>query len=215
MSGTLIVNEIFRSIQGEGTRAGRTCTFVRLTGCNLRCSWCDSQYAREEGVEMPLDDVLARVEKLNCRLVEVTGGEPLGQSGTTELLERLCDEGYEVLLETNGSYNISNVDERVVRIVDFKCPSSGEAVNNRWENVEHLTGRDEVKFVIADRADYDFAREAVVKHNLDSRCKIIFSPVFGLLPPATLAEWILDDDLDVRLGVQLHKIIWPGKDRSV
>ena len=221
MEATLKVNEIFLSIQGEGTRAGLPCTLVRLAGCNLRCNWCDTRYAWEEGAHLTLGEVLNRVEELSCRRVELTGGEPLLQEAALELLRRLCDAGHETLLETNGSLDMSTVDPRVVRIVDFKCPSSGESEKNRWENVAHLTPRDEVKFVIADRADYEFARDAVRKHGLPGKCAVIFSPVGRAaqtgrrLPPDMLAEWILADKLDVRLGLQLHKIIWPCRDRGV
>jgi 7-carboxy-7-deazaguanine synthase len=218
----LKVNEVFLSIQGEGTRAGLPCTLVRLAGCNLRCRWCDTSYAWEEGRFMTLDEVLARVRELACRRVELTGGEPLLQGASLDLLRRLCDYGFETLMETNGSLDISAVDPRVVRIVDFKCPSSGESAKNRWENVALLTRRDEVKFVLADRADYEFAREATRQHDLPARCPVIFSPVFGgtrpptpVLPPDRLAEWILQDRLDVRLGLQLHRIIWPGRNRGI
>jgi 7-carboxy-7-deazaguanine synthase len=217
---TLIVNELFLSIQGEGTRAGLPCTLVRLTGCNLRCRWCDTPYARQEGAEMDLEDILRRVGELGCPRVEVTGGEPLLQPAALDLLSRLCEAGYQTLLETNGSLDVSPVDPRVVRIVDVKCPSSGESSMNRWENLRLLNGRDEVKFVLADRADYEFARKVLAEHNLLGRCAVIFSPVGGgapggELPPAQLAEWILADRLDVRLGLQLHKILWPGRDRGV
>ena len=240
MEGTLKVNEIFLGIQGEGTRAGLPCTLVRLAGCNLRCRWCDTSYAWEQGAQMSIDQVLRRVADLGCPRVELTGGEPLLQAASLELLRCLCEAGCQTLLETNGSQDISAVDPRVVRIVDFKCPSSGEAAKNRWENVAHLTRYDEVKFVLADRADYEFARDAAARHDLPNRCAVILSPVFGqvasaipesalapatpqapvlpwtpVLSPATLAEWILADGLDVRLGLQLHKIIWPGKDRGV
>ena len=215
MSAVLTVCEIFRSIQGEGTRAGLACGFVRLAGCNLRCAWCDTSYAWEGGREMAVDDVLAEVAELAVPRVEVTGGEPLIQPAAFELLRRLCDAGFETLLETNGSQDISAVDPRVVRVVDLKCPSSGHADANRWANVPHLTARDEVKFVLADRADYDFARAAVAEHTLGKRCAVVFQPVHGRLAPATLAEWILADRLDVRLGIQLHKLLWPGRERGV
>ncbi len=215
MSAVLTVCEIFRSIQGEGTRAGLACGFVRLAGCNLRCAWCDTSYAWEGGREMAVDDVLAEVAELAVPRVEVTGGEPLIQPAAFELLRRLCDAGFETLLETNGSQDISAVDPRVVRVVDLKCPSSGHADANRWANVPHLTARDEVKFVLADRADYDFARAAVAEHALAARCAVVFQPVHGRLAPATLAEWILADRLDVRLGIQLHKLLWPGRERGV
>ncbi len=164
---------------------------------------------------MSIDDVLGRVEGFGARLVEVTGGEPLTQPAALVLLRRLCDAGYETLLETNGSLDISQVDSRVVRIVDFKCPGSGEADRNLWTNVEHLTARDEVKFVLAGRDDYEFARDAVGKHSLCKKCAVTFSPAAGLVDLAELARWVLKDNLDVRVGVQLHRIIWPGKDRGV
>ncbi|MCE5279901.1 MAG: radical SAM protein [Planctomycetaceae bacterium] len=215
MDYTLIVNEIFRSIQGEGTRAGRPCVLVRLSGCNLACDWCDTAYARNEGTPMSVDAILEAVAALGGPLVEVTGGEPLLQPATPNLLTALCDAGYETLLETNGSLDIAGLDERVVRIVDFKCPSSGQSAANRWDNVKCLRRGDEVKFVIADRADYEMARGAAAEHDLPRRCEVIFSPVSGCLSGADLAEWILQDKLDVRLGLQLHKILWPAAKRGV
>jgi len=216
MSRTLIVSEIFKSIQGESTRAGLPCVMVRLAGCNLRCSWCDTLYARDPAAGQPMSvaDVLARVAELGGRRVEVTGGEPLTQKACCDLLERLCEAGFETLLETNGSQDIAPVDPRVVRIVDFKCPASGARAANRWANVEHLTARDEVKFVIADRGDYAFARDAIVRYALLGRCAVILSPV-DISAAAELAAWILHDGLDVRLGLQLHKMIWPDRDRGV
>lgn len=211
----LTVCEIFLSIQGEGRSAGLPCAFVRLAGCNLRCSWCDTAYAWTGGEAMSIPQVLARLQQFPCRRVEVTGGEPLLQPGTLELLQRLCDRGWTVLLETNGSVDIAPVDGRVVRIVDFKCPSSGQEPKNLWANVAALRETDEVKFVLADRADYDYARDKVARHQLCRRCTVTFSPVFGQLDPAELAGWILADGLDVRLGLQLHKILWPSRDRGV
>ncbi len=202
------------SIQGESSHAGRPCVMVRLTGCNLRCSWCDTTYAYEQGDPMSLGDVLRRVAQLGCKRVEVTGGEPLTQPATPQLLRALCDAGCETLLETNGSIDISPLDPRVVKIVDFKCPSSGQTDANMWANLAHLSARDEVKFVIADRDDYLFAREAVGRPELRAGPGITFSPVHGKLPAALLAEWILADGLDVRLGVQLHRIIWPDEHRG-
>lgn len=214
MADLLTVNEVFHSIQGEGTRAGLPCTFVRLTGCNLRCDWCDTRYAWYEGTQMSLEQVLEAVGRAPCKRVEVTGGEPLLQGGAAELLQALCDAGYQTLLETNGSMDISAVDSRVVRIVDFKCPSSLMDAHNRWANVRLLTPTDEVKFVIAERGDFEFARQAIVEREILGRCPIIFSPVINRLPPADLAEWILDDAQlqDVRLGLQLHKMIWPDEE---
>ena len=215
MADALKVVEIFLSIQGEGTRAGLPCTLVRLGGCNLRCTWCDTPYARDGGEEMSVEAVLARVEQLGCNRVEVTGGEPLDQPAAVELLRRLCDAGCEVLLETNGSMDIFAVDPRVARIVDFKCPASGQSAANRWANVAALTARDEVKFVLADRADYQFARDAVAARGLGDVCAVIFSPAAGRLAADELTGWILADGLDVRLGLQLHKIIWPDCERGV
>ena len=212
---TLIVNEIFLSIQGEGVRAGLPCTLVRLTGCNLNCSWCDTAYARDQGKVMSVRQVLLVIEKLGCPLVELTGGEPLLQPAVGALLTELCDRGYQTLVETNGSLDISMIDPRVVRIVDVKCPSSGHADANRWENVDCLTPHDEAKFVIADRNDYEFARATLVGHSLTERCDVVFSPVHQRLAPADLAQWMLTDKLNVRLGLQLHRIIWPDKERGV
>jgi 7-carboxy-7-deazaguanine synthase len=211
----LCVCEIFLSIQGEGRATGLPCAFVRLAGCNLRCAWCDTAYAWSGGETMSVEQVLARLEQFRCRRVEVTGGEPLWQEATLELLTRLADAGYQVLLETNGSLDVAPVDKRVTKIVDFKCPSSAQEPKNRWANVQALRGGDEVKFVLADRADYDYAAAALVRHKLPGPCTVTFSPVFGRLDPAVLAEWILTDALDVRLGLQLHKILWPGGRRGV
>jgi 7-carboxy-7-deazaguanine synthase len=211
----LRVNEIFHSIQGESTWAGTPCVFVRLTGCNLRCSWCDSAFAFYEGVDRNLDDVLAEVERFGCRLVEVTGGEPLLQADVPELLRRLVARGHRVLLETSGSLPIDAVPEGVARIVDVKCPASGEADRNRWENLDRLRAGDELKFVIADRDDYVWAREQVARRSLARTCPVLFSAVHDALDPATLAAWILEDRLDVRIQVQVHKVLWPGVLRGV
>lgn len=218
MAETLKVAEVFLSVQGEGTRAGRPCGFVRLSGCNLRCNWCDTTYAWEGGQEMTLEGVLSRLAELNCPLVEVTGGEPLLQKATPTLLSSLCDAGYETLLETNGSLDLAAVDARVVKSVDFKCPSSGQEQANRWENIDFLVPADEVKFVLADRIDYDFAMEAIARRQLAQRCTVIFSPVWGRLEPRQLAEWLLAErpvGRGVRLGLQWHRILWPRKDRGV
>lgn len=223
---TLKVNEIFLSIQGEGTRAGLPCTLIRLTGCNLRCRWCDTRYAYDEGQAMDLAVVLARVKEFGCNLVEVTGGEPLAQPVALELMRRLCDDGRQTLVETNGSLDISPVDPRVARIVDVKCPTSGCSESNRLENMAALRGTDEVKFVIGDRGDYEYAACVVRRYELAGICPVIFSPLNpvrtpstpkspGTLSAAELARWILDDRLNVRLGMQLHKIIWPDADRGV
>jgi 7-carboxy-7-deazaguanine synthase len=213
----LKVNEIFYSIQGESSRTGRPCVFVRLTGCNLRCSYCDTQYAYEEGEEREIADIVKQVASHQCYLVEVTGGEPLIQKETPLLINRLLEKGYEVLLETNGSKDINHVDDRCVKIVDIKCPSSGQTSHNDLQNLDRLTDHDEVKFVIADRADYEYAREILYVRgtNLSGRNLVHFSPAYGRMKPKTLARWILEDHLDVRLHVQLHKIIWPPDQRGV
>lgn len=211
----LKVNEIFRSIQGESSHAGRPCAFVRLTGCQMRCVWCDTEYAFYDGSWKSLDDVLAAVAAFGCPLVEVTGGEPLLQPAVHPLLAALCDAGYEVLLETGGGLDIAGVDPRVRRIVDVKCPGSGEAEHNRWENLADLRPADEVKLVLADRADYDWARDVVARHRLGDRCPVHFAPVWGALDPAELARWILDDRLPVRLALQLHKLVWGAEARGV
>lgn len=211
----LRVNEIFYSIQGEGTRAGRPCVFVRLTGCPLRCVWCDTPYAFTEGRWMTLDEIAAEVRRYDCGLVEVTGGEPLLQPAVYPLLARLADEFAAVLLETSGAVSISQVDPRVARIVDVKCPGSGESARNHWPNLTQLTAHDEVKFVLRDRADYEWARDVLARYGLPARCPVLFCPVFGELAPRDLAEWILADRLDVRLGMQLHKLIWPPTMRGV
>jgi 7-carboxy-7-deazaguanine synthase len=213
----LKVNEIFYSIQGESSFAGRPCVFVRLTGCNLRCSYCDTPQAYEPGEEIPLADLVQRIAAYHCPLVEITGGEPLLQSGTPPLISRLLDAGFRVLLETNGSRDISQVDERCVRILDIKCPSSGEAEQNDLGNLCRVTARDEIKFVLGDLEDYAFAKGIVTRDDFPiTRIKEIhFSPVSGRLALQTLAEWILSDRLPVRLHLQLHKLIWGPDARGV
>ncbi len=213
--GRLLVHEIFYSLQGESTFAGRPCVLVRLTGCQMRCVWCDTEYAFHEGSWRALADVLAEVAAFGCPLVEVTGGEPLLQPGAAPLMAALCDAGYEVLLETGGGLDITAVDARVRRIVDVKCPGSGEAEHNRWQNLEQLTARDELKFVIADEGDYLWARDLVRERRLEARCSVHFSPVWSSCPPADLAAWILRDRLPVRLQLQLHKILWGAETRGV
>ncbi len=207
----LKIYEIFYSIQGESTFAGRPCVLVRLTGCQMRCSWCDTEYAFHGGAWMGLEEVLAKVAAFGCPLVEVTGGEPLLQPGCLPLLTALCDAGYEVLLETGGGLDIAPVDARVRRILDIKCPGSGESGNNRWENLAELRATDEIKFVVADRGDYDWARGVIAERGLAGVCPLHFSPVWESCPPAELAAWILADRLPVRLTLQQHKILW-GKD---
>jgi 7-carboxy-7-deazaguanine synthase len=206
----LKVNEIFYSLQGESTRAGQPCVLVRLTGCHLRCVWCDTAYAFHQGEWLSREDVLARVAAFGCPLVELTGGEPLLQPGALPLLRALCDRGHEVLLETSGAVDIAPVDPRVRRIVDIKCPGSGEVERNLWSNLELLRPTDELKLVIADEADYRWARDLVRERELHRRCPVHFSPVAGALAPADLAGWILRDRLPVRLALQLHKLLWGG-----
>jgi len=215
MAVTLVINEIFYSIQGESSYAGWPCVFVRLTGCNLRCTWCDTTYSFNEGQPTPLDDILAKVRSFETQLVEVTGGEPLLQPNVLPLLTRLCDLGKTVLLETSGSLDIAPVDPRVVKIMDLKCPSSGETDKNRYANLRHLTQLDEVKFVIADQADYDWTRRIITAEQLNQRCSVLVSPVVERLPLRTLADWILADRLPVRLQTQWHKLIWGPTARGV
>jgi 7-carboxy-7-deazaguanine synthase len=212
----LTINEVFYSIQGESTYAGRPCVFVRLTACDLRCSWCDTPYAFTEGRKLSIEDVMREVEAWPCNLVEVTGGEPLLQEDAYGLMERLQAAGKVVLLETGGHLDISNVPPGVVRIMDIKCPGSGEAARNHWPNLDHLSGRDEVKFVIQDRTDYEFARDIVRRHDLDARCgAVLFSPVHGTMDLRQLSEWVLQDRLPVRVQVQLHKYVWGAETRGV
>ncbi len=216
METVLTINEIFHSIQGESTHTGRPCVFVRLTACDLRCSWCDTPYAFTEGQKMTLDDVLERVEKYGCDLVEITGGEPLLQSDVYPLMTQLLASGKTVMVETGGHRSIKDVPADVIRIVDVKCPGSGESAKNYWENLDLLTRRDEVKFVIRDRADYDYAKEVVVRHGLvDRTAAVLFSPVHGVLDARDLAAWILADRLPVRLQLQAHKYIWDAQTRGV
>lgn len=211
----LTVNEIFYSIQGESLYAGLPCIFIRLSGCNLRCSYCDTRYAYHEGEEMTVRRILDQISGYRCPLVELTGGEPLLQENTPVLIKELLNESYNVLVETNGSLDISRIDDRCIRIVDVKCPSSGECEKNDWNNLERLNFRDQVKFVIGDRRDYEFAKTTVQKISRIPGGNILFSTVAGKLKPAELAGWILEDRLGVRLHLQLHKIIWPNIERGV
>lgn len=211
----LEINEIFHSIQGESTRAGEPCVFVRLTGCNLRCAWCDTAYAFHDGRKMSVEQVVTEVDRFDCALVEITGGEPLLQADGISLMERLLRAGRRVLVETGGSLDIDPVPEGVGRIVDVKCPGSGESARNRWENLDLLRCGDELKFVLADRQDYLWAVEQIRDRALAGRCPLLFSPVHGRLDPAELAGWVLGDRLPVRLQLQLHKILWPGVVRGV
>ena len=212
----LTVNEIFYSIQGESTRAGQPCVFVRLTACDLRCSWCDTAYAFDEGQKRTIDEVVAEVDRHGCPLVEITGGEPLLQEDVYPLMARLLERGGTVMLETGGHRSIARVPPEVVKIVDVKCPASGESEKNCWANLDLLAKHDEVKFVIQDRCDYDYAMDAVRARGIASRCAaILFAPVHGALDPLTLSKWMLADHAPARLQVQLHKIIWPPDTRGV
>lgn len=209
----MLISEIFLSIQGESTYAGLPCVFVRFAGCNLSCAWCDSAFARttDGARDLGTDEVLSEVRRSRCRLAEITGGEPLLQDGSRVIMQRLLDDGYVVLLETNGTVSLSGLDRRLVKIVDVKCPSSGHAGSFLMENIEHLSPDDEVKFVIGDRVDYEFARDFVERYLKDRTLKILFAPVKTTLPPDVLAEWILKDGLSVRLQLQLHSYIWPDQ----
>ena len=212
----LTINEIYASIQGESTFAGRPCTFVRLTACDLRCAWCDTVYAFTEGHKASLDEILGEVRRLGVPLVELTGGEPLLQKNVIPLMQQLVAEGYTVLLETGGHVPIGDVPPGVHRIVDVKCPGSAESARMHWPNLDLLTPRDEVKFVIADRADFEYARDVVATYDLATRCAAVqFSPAWGLIAPADLAAWILEDGLPVRLQLQQHKYIWEPSTRRV
>jgi 7-carboxy-7-deazaguanine synthase len=212
----LRINEIFFSIQGESTWAGRPCAFVRLTGCDLRCSWCDTEYAFHEGRTMAVEEVVAQLLGYGCDLVEVTGGEPLLQAAVHPLVGRLLEAGMTVLVETSGGRDVSRLDTRAIKVMDLKCPGSGESAHNLWSNLEHLTPHDEVKFVIADRIDYEWARDVVRRHNL-AVCvnAVLMSCAFGQLEPALLAGWILADRLPVRMQLQMHKHIWAPDARGV
>ena len=212
----LTINEIFYSIQGESTRAGEPCVFVRLTACDLRCSWCDTAYAFTEGRKMSIDEVIAAVESHDCPLVEITGGEPLLQEEVYPLMDRLLAGGRTVMLETGGHRPIARVPRAVKKIVDVKCPGSGESAKNDWNNLTLLAPHDEVKFVVADRADYEFARDVIARYDLaNSAGAVLMSPVHGILDPRTLSEWMLADHLPARLQLQLHKYIWSPSTRGV
>ena len=212
----LTVNEIFHSIQGESTRAGEPCVFVRLTACDLRCSWCDTPYAFYEGRKQSVDEVLETVDRHGCQLVEITGGEPLLQDEVYPLMDALLARGRTVMLETGGHRSIGRVPKEVVKIVDVKCPASGEAGRTEWANLEALAAHDEVKFVVQDRGDYEFAKDVITKFQLPARCAaVLMSPVHGVLDPRALSEWMLEDHLPARLQAQLHKIIWPPDQRGV
>lgn len=209
------ISEIYRSIQGESTYAGQPCVFVRTAGCNLRCSWCDSSFTFHGGQETSLEDVLNQVRAYCCRLVELTGGEPLLQQDSFTLTRTLLDEGYQVLVETGGSLDIRDIDRRANVILDIKCPASGMSDSVRWSNLEAIKKSDQVKFVINDRLDYLWATERLDQLNLCQKTTVLFSPVFGVMDPRRLAEWILQDNLEVCLQLQLHKYIWHPEARGV
>ncbi len=209
------VTEIFHSIQGESSYAGRPCVFVRLTGCPLRCTWCDTEYAFYGGHDVSLEEIVEKVQSYGCRLVEVTGGEPLAQPEAFPLIATFCDRGYTVLIETSGAIDITSVDRRAHIILDVKCPGSGMTDRMHWANLQQLTMEDEAKFVLADRKDYDWAREIIEKYELTDHCTVLMSPVFGGLDPRQLAEWVLADRLPVRFQLQLHKLIWAPDMRGV
>ena len=213
LSAKLRVSEIFHSLQGESTRAGLPTVFVRLTGCPLRCAWCDTDYAFNGGETMTLGDVLIEVARHGARQVCVTGGEPLAQKACLPLLKALCDAGYSVSLETSGALDIAQVDARVSRIMDLKAPASGEADRNHWENLDRLNAGDEIKIVLADEADYEWAKSVLAARRLDAICPVLLSPVAGKLDAKRLAEWVLRDKLPVRVQLQLHKLIW-GSERG-
>jgi 7-carboxy-7-deazaguanine synthase len=213
---TLTINEIYHSIQGESTWAGEPCVFVRLTFCDLRCTYCDTEYAFYEGKKQTLGEIVPAVAAFRCPLVEITGGEPLLQKNVLPLMAMLADAGHTVLLETSGAHDISAVDQRVHRIMDLKTPGSGESARNLFSNIEHLTQRDEVKFVIGSREDYEWSREQVERHGLAQRCRaVLFSPIFGRIDPREIVEWILADRLPVRFQLQMHKFIWTPTKRGV
>lgn len=207
----LKITEIYASVQGESTHAGRLCAFVRLTGCNLRCTWCDSEYTFSGGDWMSIEQIISKVDELEIPLVQVTGGEPLAQKECPTLMQALLDEGYEVLLETSGSISVAEVPLSVSTIMDLKAPSSGESTKNLWSNIELLGEGDEVKIVIGSRQDYDWALEVMSKHNAN----YLLSPVWGVLDPKDLAEWMLQDKVLARMQVQLHKVLWPNKTSGI
>ena len=207
----LTVNEIFKSIQGESSFTGLPCLFIRLTGCNLRCTWCDTEYAFYEGKPKSVQDIMDAIEPLGVPLVEITGGEPLLQDEVYDLMNALLAKNYQVLVETGGGVSVAKVPERVIKILDIKCPGSGEDAKNLWDNLDHLNPHDEVKFVLADRADYEWSKEVLGRTHIDKKVGVLFSPVYDKLDLKELTAWVLKDNLPVRVQTQLHKVIW-GKD---
>lgn len=208
------ITEIYKSIQGESSFAGLPCVFIRTTGCDLRCSWCDSEFTFTGGTRMTLEEVVSKVEQLDCGLVEITGGEPLLQRGTPQLASTLVEKGYTVLIETGGHRDISCLDPRVIRVMDLKCPASGECERNLWSNLEHLRPTDEVKFVVADERDYEWARDIIKTHRLEDRVQILISTAYGLLEPNRVVARMLEDKLRARFQLQLHKYIWDPAERG-
>jgi 7-carboxy-7-deazaguanine synthase len=204
----LKINEIFKSIQGESSHTGLPCVFVRLTGCNLRCTWCDTEYAFYEGKGMTVEDVVDTVDKCGISLVEITGGEPLMQKEAIPLMQTLLEKNYTVMLETGGALPVDEVPEQVIKIMDLKCPGSGEVSQNNYENLCHLTLRDEVKFVILDREDYDWSKKILSEYSVPQKAQVLFSPVYEKLDLKDLVQWVLEDNLPVRIQTQLHKVIW-------
>lgn len=215
ISFMLKVNEIYKSIQGESSKAGFPCVFVRLTYCNLRCTYCDSEYAFYDGKEMTIAEILDEISKHNCKLVEITGGEPLYQQESFELMKILCDKGYDVMLETSGSLSIENVDKRVMIIMDYKCPSSKMMKKNLYSNLQFIKSTDEIKFVIGNREDYIWSKELIIKNRLTDKCTILLSTIYGSIEPSTVVEWILEDKLNVRFQLQIHKYIWEPTTKGV
>ena len=209
------VNEIYFSIQGESTHAGRPCIFIRLTYCNLRCTYCDTEYAFYKGKDMEIYEIIEELQQWNCQLIEVTGGEPLFQDECINLLDELLKENYEVTLETGGSLPICNVPEKVIKIVDFKCPSSGMKKNNLWSIIDDLQIHDEVKFVIGNREDYEWTKEKITEYFLNEKCTVLVSPIFNKIDPKIIVEWILADSLPVRMQIQIHKYIWNPSSKGV
>jgi len=211
----LKINEIYYSIQGESSYTGLPCIFIRLTYCNLRCAYCDSEYTFHDGNDMTIDEIMTKIKQYKCNLVEVTGGEPLFQKGCIELLQKLIDSKYNVLLETSGSLSIKNVPEKVINIIDFKCPSSNMKKKNYWENIKFIKSKDEIKFVIGNKEDYEWSKKKIKQYNLSNKCTILMSPIYKGIEPKTIIEWILNDNLDVKFQIQLHKNIWKDETRGV
>jgi len=211
----LKINEIYKSIQGESTYMGLPCTFIRLTYCNLRCSYCDTEYAFYEGKDIEIDTIIKKVNKLKTKLVEVTGGEPLIQGGCINLLHKLIKNGNDVLIETGGALSIEKIPKEVIVILDIKCPSSNMSDKNLWTNINFLKKEDQVKFVIGDREDYEWTKKILKKYNLNTKCEILFSPVFNKIEPKIIVDWIMEDNLDVRFQLQIHKFIWEENKKGV